>query len=96
MMGPYETEDATYDEPLLRQIRSLRDSARPGQSAGPAVRHHALGHLESVCERAGIRLGAYDREVLAWLAGWEDSVVQVVIGLIDRAAAKPTQPEPGS
>jgi hypothetical protein len=33
-----------------------------------------------------VRLGAYDRRILAWLAGWEPDTVQVVVGPIGRAA----------
>jgi hypothetical protein len=36
---------------------------------------------------AGVELGDFDRQVLSWLAKWEPSTVQVVIGLITRAHA---------
>lgn len=42
-------------------------------------------HLTDICEQAGVRLGRYDRRVLAWLARWEPATVQVVADLITRA-----------
>ena len=47
-----------------------------------------LRHLEEACAAAGVELGAYDRSILEWLAGWEASTVQVIIGLITRAAER--------
>jgi hypothetical protein len=41
--------------------------------------------LERACKAAGVELGAYDRRILDWLAGYEDSICMVVAGLIGRA-----------
>jgi hypothetical protein len=35
---------------------------------------------------AGVHLGAYDHQIITWLAGWERSTCAVVAGLISRAA----------
>jgi hypothetical protein len=42
--------------------------------------------LERACETAGVELGEYDRLILGWLAGFEDSACSVVAGLVARAA----------
>lgn len=41
--------------------------------------------LEQTCAARQVRLGAYDRRIIGWLAGWEPPVVQVFAGLVDRA-----------
>jgi hypothetical protein len=43
--------------------------------------------LEQACEAAGIELGVYDRQILDWLSGFDDSVCAVVAGLVARAVA---------
>jgi len=35
----------------------------------------------------GVELGAYDRRILDWLAGWDTSTVAVVVSLLHRARA---------
>lgn len=88
-MGPYDTERQALDEPLGQAVRSLHDTGQV-RSGDPdrLVRGTVLDHLTDACAAAGVELGDYDRRVLAWLAGGvETAVVQVVIGLITRAAA---------
>lgn len=41
--------------------------------------------LLEACAAAGVHLGAYDRRVLAWLAGWEPQTVAAIAGIILRA-----------
>lgn len=56
------------------------------QAAADAVsRDPNQVRLEQTCTARQVRLGAYDRRILTWLAGWEPPVVQVVCGLVDRA-----------
>lgn len=43
--------------------------------------------IEQACEAAAVELGVYDRQILDWLSGLEDSICGVVAGLIARAAA---------
>jgi hypothetical protein len=43
--------------------------------------------LERACKATGVELGAYDRRILDWLAGYEDSICAVVAGLVARAHA---------
>jgi len=42
--------------------------------------------LLSACEQAGVTLGAYDRSILVWLAGFEPQAAAAVAGIITRAA----------
>jgi hypothetical protein len=69
---------------------------QPGQHApaGPAEQAPAGPFLTEPQRRAllaqaltGVALGAYDRRVLDWLAGWEPSTVRTLASLLDRARA---------
>jgi hypothetical protein len=77
-MGPFETEREARRAALERG-----GPARPGWSILSAAQNRQM--LTEACEIAGVSLGAYDREVLDWLAGFEDAACAVVAGLIDRA-----------
>lgn len=77
--GPYETEAATRGEPLPSAVSGLHNRDLVGETM--------LAHLTAACEAAGVELGAFDLRILRWLAGWEPSTVQVIIGLISRAFA---------
>ena len=81
--GPFETE---------REARAAAHQVvRP--EYGWSILHKSQNRfvLEQACETAGVELGAYDRQVLDWLSGFEDSVCAVVAGLVARAvtAARP-------
>lgn len=43
----------------------------------------------SACEKAGVGLGAYDRRIIIWLAGFEPQAAAAVAGIIVRAAIRP-------
>jgi hypothetical protein len=87
MAGPYETETEALAEPLYQEIHALHMSGQV-RSGDPdrLVSSAQLRHREDACEAAGVELGAFDRRTLTWLAGYEPSTVQVIIGLITRAA----------
>lgn len=87
-MGPYETEDQTLPEPLPQTMRRLHDQGRI-RSGDPdrLARNTVLKALLDACAEAGVEVGAFDRRTLSWLADWETSTAQVVIGLISRAYA---------
>lgn len=88
-MGPYETDADALAGPVSREVDQLRAQARlSNEHEGQAVREAQLRHLEAACAAAGVELGAFDRRILTWLAGWEPSTVQVVVGLIRRAAGQ--------
>lgn len=44
--------------------------------------------LLSACEKAGVTLGAYDRRILVWLAGFEPQAATAVAGIVIRAAVR--------
>jgi len=72
----------------VRHIRAaLHATAEPGSTGRLS---HAL--LESTCSAAGIRLGAFDHRILAWLSSAEAGTVAVVAGLISRAHASGDEP----
>lgn len=66
------------------EVAALRGA---GQRRHRSVQGVRLRHLMDACRESGVELGALDRQVLTWLAGWEDHTAQVVIGLIRRAHA---------
>jgi hypothetical protein len=43
---------------------------------------------------AGLELGAWDRRILHWLAGWDTSTVLTIASWITRARARTTSQEP--
>jgi hypothetical protein len=77
--GPFETE---------REARSSAHEVVPPEE-GWSILHKSqnLVVLQQACEVAGIELGAYDRRILDWLSGFEDSICGVVAGLVARATA---------
>jgi len=77
--GPYETAAEARAEPLVRDTYLIT-------RAGGDMDAENQRRLLAACQDAGVQLGIYDRRILAWLAGWEPETVQVVVGLIDRAA----------
>ena len=78
--GPFATErQAAY------AARELGGPLRDGWSILSAVQSELL--LVRACESAGVTLGDYDRRILAWVAGFEDSTCAVIAGLISRARA---------
>lgn len=77
--GPYQTAAEVAAEPLVRDTHLI---ARAGGDMDTENQRRLL----AACQDASVQLGAYDRRILAWLAGWEPETVQVVIGLISRAA----------
>ena len=81
MNGPYETQREALDLPAVQAVyEAFRADPGVGRMAP-----HSLRMLEEACAAAGVGLGAYDRRVLAWLAGWEPQVCAVIAGLISRA-----------
>jgi len=81
-VGPFATEQEARNSAAVREVWAARDAApgRPLDAANARV-------ITSACDRAGVELGAFDRRIVAWLAGWEPATVAVVAGMISRAAA---------
>ena len=86
--GPFETD---------REARAAAHQVvRP--EPGWSILHKSQNRfvLEQACEAAGSN-GVYDRQILDWLSGFEDSVCGVVAGLVARAvAAAGPDPQPGA
>jgi len=72
--GPYQTE-----REAAAAVRHITSS--PAESWQDGM--HKL--LEDTCRAAGVELGAFDHQIVRWLAGWEPAAVAVVAGLIGRA-----------
>ncbi|MDL4815454.1 DUF6907 domain-containing protein [Actinomadura opuntiae] len=85
-VGPYEDEQQAAD--------TVREAYGDVTDLGTMGRFNKA-RLNAACMAAGVRLGAHDRRILAWLAGWEPETVAVVVGLVARAgrAAVDGRPE---
>ena len=83
MYGPFETEQQVRDIPAVQAVRAAFRAA-PGAGAHEP---HNRALIEDACRAAGVKLGAYDRRIVAWLASWEPQICAVVAGLIRRAHA---------
>lgn len=77
--GPLETE---------REARAAAHQVvRPEPGWSILHKSQNLFVLEQACERAGVELGVYDKRILDWLSGFEDSICAIVAGLVARAVA---------
>jgi hypothetical protein len=72
MSGPYETEREALAASLWEQ-------------QGRKLDQRAMNLADLAAECSGIQLGAHDRRIIEWLAGWEPSTVAVVCELLSRA-----------
>lgn len=95
--GPYDTDSAAMRDAahVYQAARGHRYAPADMQALSPV---HAVaripvadrineGLLLAALTSAGVELGAYDRQIAGWFSGWEPSIVQVVIGWIERAHA---------
>ena len=78
---PLETEDQARQLPEVRAIHQAF-SASPGVGKMAA---HNLRMLTGIIETARIALGAYDRQALEWLAGFDPQSCAAIAGIIARA-----------
>lgn len=90
MNGPYETSREAFD--AARVLRETVAAADPG--TGPmtegviAARTKArVQYVRGVLEVCGVQLGAYDKRIAEWVAGWEVETIQAITGWIERARA---------
>jgi hypothetical protein len=79
MSGPYESSGDA-----LRDAAHVYDASRRQERRGTMGQVNEGLLLASLTE-AGVQLGAYDRVIAGWLAGFEPETVQVVMGWIERA-----------
>lgn len=77
--GPYEDE-----RQAAATVREVYDRARLGERG--TMGQFNRDRLTAACAAAGVRLGAYDERIIAWLAGWEPETVAVLVGLVLRSA----------
>ena len=80
-MHSFETKRQVRELPAVRAVYAA-------VGADPGVGHMAAHNermLRDSCVAAGVALGALDRRVVSWLAGWEPESCAVVAGLIARA-----------
>jgi hypothetical protein len=80
--GPFDTDAQVR---ALAAVRAVFEAFDADPGAG-RMAPHCLRLLEDACAAAGVTLGAYDRGILRWLAGWGPETCAVVAGLITRAA----------
>jgi hypothetical protein len=82
-VGPFETRREASDHPAVRSVYDAMHKA-PRRGVGAELCHRIL---DGACTAAGVEVGAYDHEMIGWLAQWEPETCMVVAGLIARAAA---------
>ena len=78
--GPYQTEQQAREDPAVRAVYAAF-RASPGTGR---MTPHCHRILKDACSAAGVEAGAYDRRILAWLAGWGPETCAVVARLITR------------
>ncbi|MET7601364.1 hypothetical protein ABZS96_02305 [Streptomyces avermitilis] len=61
------------------------DTAPNGYLSHETARVLLLNELQS----AGVEMGAYDRRIVEWLAGWDSPTVATIASLIRRTAHHP-------
>lgn len=75
--GPYDSE---------RQARAAALAIVPPEPGWSILRHAQCRQLlDLACEAAGVETGEYDKRILEWVSGFEDSACAVFAGLITRA-----------
>jgi len=85
--GPFETEAEARQ---LAAVQAVYDAFNASPGAGHMALRNERMLLES-CAAAGGRLIAFDRRIIAWLAGWEPETCAVVAGLITQAGCGTTR-----
>jgi hypothetical protein len=79
--GPFETEGQVRTLPA---VRAVYDAFEADLAVGGMASHNERILRES-CAAAGVALGAFDRRIVSWLAGWGPETCAVIAGLIIRA-----------
>lgn len=88
--GPFETSREAFD--AARVLREAIAAADPGD--GPmtrgviAARSTArVQYVRGILEVCGVQLGAYDKRMAEWVAGWDVETIQTITSWIERAHA---------
>ena len=74
--SPFHTDHEALNASLYHQRGRARNTELPAT---------ALNLADLAAVLSNVELGAWDRRIVEWLAGWEPSTVAVVCGLIRRA-----------
>lgn len=80
--GPFDTEQDAAAAATWRHVDTDpydNEAWRQARAEAKDLRLHEALH------RTGVPVWAYDTRILAWFAGWEPSMVEVVASLIERA-----------
>jgi hypothetical protein len=78
MTGPFQTEREARELPAVRAVYAAFEAdPGPGKMTAPNLRM-----LLDAVTSAGIHVGAYDVQILEWLAGYEPQTCAVIAGLI--------------
>lgn len=86
--GPYETAQQAAD--TISEAYGL-SYGLPTGTMGQVSRDRII----AACDAAGVELGAYDRRIVNWLAGWEPETCAAIAGLILRASKANEQQQEG-
>ena len=81
---PLETERQARELPA---VRAVYEAFRAAPGVG-RMQPRNLAMLDEAAPPPASTLGAYDRRILAWLAGWEPQTCAVIAGLITRARGR--------
>jgi hypothetical protein len=79
--GPFEAERQVRELPAVRAVCEAFD-ADPGLGRMAPYNERML---RESCAAARVALGAFDAQIVSWLAGWEPGTCAVIAGLIGRA-----------
>lgn len=79
MSGPYEAECEATTE--VRDVYA-------GYHKRGVMKAKNFDRLLGACAEQGLEMGAYDREVLKWIARQKPEAAQVIVGLVRRASAR--------
>lgn len=87
MSGPYETgRDAFEDARVLREAVAAVDPGGDMTQKVIAARSKArVQYVRGILEVRGVELGAHDRRIVDWVAGWDVETIQTIAGWIERS-----------
>ncbi len=80
--GPFDTEQQARELPAVQAVYAAF-RADPGTGK---MQPHTQRLLLDALAAAGVYLGAYDHQIVLWLAQWEPQVCAVIAGWIERAS----------
>lgn len=87
MNGPYETSREAFDAArVLRETVAAADPDSGLRTRSIAARSAArVQYVRGVLEVCGVQVGAYDKRIAEWVAGWDIETIQTITSWIQRA-----------